>query len=120
MWYNKYECTVCIFVDMPSKKIDGGKQMSNIKEVLYKEFGGIFERMQFGDYTISDEEWNAIIDFAEEINNKLKNGQQCTTEEVSIAIDIVYSMGQITREKWPARLADEVYKTLLRGINYTN
>lgn len=100
------------------KKIVGGRQMSKIKEILYQEFEGIFERMQFGDYTISEEERQSIIDFAKEINNKLKKEQQCTTDEIATAIDLVYSMGQITREKWPARLADDVYKALLSGIDY--
>lgn len=91
----------------------------NIKKVLYDEDEGIFGRMRDGDYSLSEEEKQAIIDFSKGINSELKNGQ-VSTNEVAIALDIVHTMAGYQEEEWPEALASEAYGLMLKGIKYIN
>ena len=41
--------------------------MKNIREIIYSD-DGVLNRFRNGDYTISDEEKNAILEFAKKVN----------------------------------------------------
>lgn len=91
--------------------------MSKIKKVLYDDFNGIYERLRSGDYTISAEEKQIILDFSNEINEDLKNNK-LTPERAAIAIDLVHSLGQFRKQDWPENLAVEAYVNMLRGFDF--
>ena len=92
--------------------------MKEIKELLYGEFNGIYERLRNDDYTISENEKQIIIDFSNKINNDLKENGKLELEETAIAIDLVHSLGQFNKEAWPEILADTAYVNMLKGIDF--
>ena len=97
------------------ERLIGGKQMSKIEELLYDEGVGLFFRLRDGNYAISELEKQIIIDSSNEINSKIKT-EQLSSKDMVIALDLVHTMAQFTREEWPACLANEVYENIMSGI----
>lgn len=93
--------------------------MSMIEELLYEEGVGLFFRLRDGNYAISDQERQIIIDFSNEVNNKVKT-EQLSSKDLIIALDLVHTMAAFKREEWPECLANEVYENILNGIEFEN
>lgn len=92
------------------------ENLQKIKEILFDEADGIFSRLRDGDYSISQEEENAILSFAKDCNEKLKEGNLPTTE-VILALEIVNGLPTYQEEEWTTILAEKVVGQMEKEID---
>ena len=82
--------------------------MKSIKEIVYAD-NGVLNRFRNGDYTISDEEKNAILEFAKKVNSDVKAGN-LKAQDFAMYSEIMYFFIHYTEEvKGLEELLDEIY-----------
>lgn len=82
--------------------------MKNIREIIYSD-DGVLNRFRNGDYTISDEEKNAILEFAKKVNSDVKAGN-LKAQDFAMYSEIMYFFIHYTEEvKGLEELLDEIY-----------
>lgn len=94
------------------------KSLENVKKILFDDFNGIFPRLRDGDYSITQEEKDEIISFANYCNEKLKVGSNLTSDEVIIIMEIVYWLPQYDEEEWTSLFVEEVMLKIEDGIEF--
>ena len=91
------------------------KSLEKIKEIMFDDISGIFARLRNGDYSITQEEKNEIISFAEYCNAKLKEGN-LPADVAVIALEIVHSLPEYDEQEWTSLLAEEVILKIEKEI----
>ena len=91
------------------------KSLEKIKEIMFDDISGIFARLRNGDYSITQEEKNEIISFAEYCNAKLKEGN-LPADVAVIALEIVHSLPEYDEQEWTSLLAEEVILKMEKEI----
>lgn len=94
------------------------KSLENVKKILFDDIYGIFPRLRDGDYSITQEEKDEIISFANYCNEKLKAGSNLTSDEVIIIMETVYWLPRYDEEEWTTLLAEEVILKIEDGIEF--
>lgn len=89
--------------------------IGRIKEILFDDGNGIFTRLRNGNYSISSEEKNQIIDFSEYCNTKLKEGS-ISTEAAILALEIIHGLPEYNDQEWTSLLAEEAILKMERDI----
>lgn len=89
--------------------------IERIKEILYDDGNGIFTRLRNGDYSISGDEKNQVIAFADYCNNQLKGGS-ISTDAAIIALELVHSLPEYNEKEWTTLLAEEVLLKMEKGV----
>lgn len=89
--------------------------LEKIKEILYDDGDGIFARLKNGDYSISQDEKNEIISFAEYCNTMLKEGN-LPADVAVIALEIVHFLPEYDEQEWTTLLAEEVILKMEREV----
>lgn len=91
------------------------KSLEKIKEIMFDDISGIFARLRNGDYSITQEEKNEIISFAEYCNAKLKEGN-LPADVAVMALEIVHSLPEYNEQEWTSLLAEEVILKMEKEI----
>jgi len=91
------------------------KSLEKFKEIMFDDISGIFARLRNGDYSITQEEKNEIISFAEYCNAKLKEGN-LPADVAVIALEIVHSLPEYDEQEWTSLLAEEVILKMEKEI----
>ena len=94
------------------------KSLENVKKILFDEVDGIFPRLRDGDYSITQEENDEIISFANYCNEKLKAGSNLTSDEVTIIMETVYWLPKYDEEEWTSLFVEEVMLKIEDGIEF--
>ena len=82
--------------------------MKNMREIIYSD-DGVLNRFRNGDYTISDEEKNAILEFTKKVNSDVKDGN-LKAQDFAMYSEIMYFFIHYNEEvKGLEELLDEVY-----------
>lgn len=89
--------------------------MSRIEDVLYNHYGGVLKNVRDGNYKISEEEREVMLEFATNFNEKLKKGQ-ITSKDVAMAIETVYYISHFAKGESDEVLAFELYYNMAKDI----
>ena len=82
--------------------------MKSIKEIVYAD-NGVLNRFRNGDYTISDEEKNAILEFAKKVNSDVKAGK-LKAQDFAMYSEIMYFfLNYLTEVDGLEDLVDNIY-----------
>ena len=94
------------------------KSLENVKKILFDDFDGISSRLRDGDYSITQEEKDEIISFANYYREKLKAGSNLTSDEVIIIMEMVHWLPKYDEEEWTSLLVEEVMLKIEDGIEF--
>ena len=91
--------------------------MKNIKEVVYGD-EGILSNFRNGNYTISEEEKRAILEFAKKVNSDVKEGK-LTPQDFAMYSEIMYFFIHYANEVDELEeLLDEIYGEVQDGLDF--
>ena len=82
--------------------------MKNIREIIYGD-DGVLNRFRNGDYTISDEEKNAILEFAKKVNSDVKDGNLKAQDFVIYSEIMYFFLNYLTEVDGLEDLVDNIY-----------
>ena len=89
----------------------------SIEEIIYGD-DGVLNRFRDGDYTISNEEKNTIIEFAKKVNSDVKEGI-LKPQVFAIHSDIMYFFIHYSKEvDGVEELLDEIYGEVQDGLDF--
>lgn len=91
--------------------------MKNIKEVVYGD-EGILSNFRNGNYTISEEEKRAILEFAKKVNSDVKEGK-LPPQDFAMYSEIMYFFIHYANEVDELEeLLDEIYGEVQDGLDF--